>query len=560
MKHWRQTGLYSGYLADSLIWGFRPGGEELGRWLLQHLAEQARRGHLRTDLGRLEQEMMEWLSTLEVSEGSSISKQVAGALERLVSLGERNGLIARLAEPDSLADSLGKPRPPLVLSSDGRYLYFLRRRKEEDSLLRKLEIRSRRIPIVGNLYAQGARSAAMATNRKLEAAALLLDKLANGLRLILLSGGPGTGKTTTIVNLLSLLARSKPKVILAAPTGRAAARITEALRGKPGADMNLLGRTIQSLLEMTPNRKPRRDADNPLMADLVIVDEVSMVDLVTMNQLLDALPGNAALILVGDSNQLPSVESGALLADLLSGAREAEKANRRGPLREAVLTLEKMYRSHTGILDAAEAVRAGDSKALRFAFETDESLSWHAMPSSSEMARVIAGRYRERLDFSELSVLSPLRRGSWSVSLLNDKISQMIGGRIAPFEGMPVMIIRNDATRSLWNGDRGNIVFRGNGYWARIGAEAREFPLAALPGWEPAWVQTIHKSQGSEFDEVIVILPKGTGQLLTRETLYTAITRAKRRVSLFAEPTEVEAILARRVTRNSRIRSWAAAA
>ena len=347
-------------------------------------------------------------------------------------------------------------------------------------------------------------------------------------------------------------------MILAAPTGRAAARITERLTRKNGA--NLSDRTIQSLLEMTPHREARRNADNPLVADLVIVDEVSMVDVVLMNQLLDALPRNVALILAGDPNQLPSVESGALLADLLSGAKDAENANRRGPLWEAVLTLEKVYRHDTGILDTAAAVRAGDAEALRAAFEADESLTWHTMVNPSKMAHIIADKYMGRSDFSELSVLSPLRRGFWSVSILNNKISQIIGGKTTLFEGMPVMITRNNASRNLWNGDRGSIVFRGSRCWVKIGGKGREFPLAALPGWEPAWVQTIHKSQGSEFYEVIVILPQGTGHFFTREALYTAITRAKKEVSMFAEFAEMKSILAREVTRNSRIKGWAAAA
>lgn len=561
MKSREQADLYSKHLSDSLIWGFSPGGEKLGRWLLLHLARQAQRGHLRTDLSRLELEMKEWLSSLENSEetAESISRQMADELESLISLGEKNGLIARLAEPESPAGLLEKPRPPLVLSSDGRYLYFLRRRKVEDSLLEKFEIRSRRASSVNELYTRTDRKTAATANSGRDAAAALLDKLASGLRLILLSGGPGTGKTTAIVNLLNFLDHSKIKVVLTAPTGRAAARITEGLSGRIDTDRGLLGQTIQSLLEMAPNREPRRNADNPIAANLVIVDEVSMVDVALMNQLLDALPGTAPLILAGDPNQLPSVESGALFADLLAGAREAESDDRRGPLREAVLILEKTYRSDRAILDAAAAIREGDEESLRIAFEVNETLTWHKMVKSSEMAaRMIAKKYEKLSDFSELSVLSPLRRGPWSVPELNDRISRIIGGKTAPFEGMPLMIIRNDASRNLWNGDRGSIVLRKGRCWARIGNEGREFPLAALPEWEPAWVQTIHKSQGSEFDEVVVILPQGTE--FPREILYTAITRAKKRMSLFAEHAVIKTILARRVSRNSRIRNWAAAA
>jgi len=561
MSYQAQADLFSKHLSNSLTWGFSPGGEKLGYWLLLHLARQAQQGHLRTDLSRLRTEMEEWLpsfgNTEEIPNG--ISGKVADELEELISLGERNRLIAKLSKPESPASLLEKPRPPLVLSSDGRYLYFLRRRKVEDSLLEKFETRSKRASSVNELYARIDRNASVRSNSGAETAAALLDKLAGGLRLILLSGGPGTGKTTAIVNLLNFLDHSKIKVVLTAPTGRAAARITESIAGRIDTDQSLPGQTIQSLLEMAPNREPRRNADNPLAADLVIVDEVSMVDAALMNQLLDAIPESSSLILAGDPDQLPSVESGALFADLLAGAKEAESNDRRGPLREAVLILEKTYRSDKAILDAAAAIREGDEKALRIAFEVNESLTWHKMVNSSEMtARMIAKKYEEQSDFSELSVLSPLRRGPWSVPALNDKISRIIGGKTTPFEGMPVMIIRNDASRKLWNGDRGSIVTRKGRCRARIGAEGREFPLAALPEWEPAWVQTIHKSQGSEFDEVIVILPKGTE--FPREILYTAITRAKKRVSLFAELEEIKTILARRVSRNSRIRNWTAAA
>jgi exodeoxyribonuclease V alpha subunit len=545
------------YLADSLAQRLPEGVNEtdLSRWFLLHLALQAGSGHLRTDLDKLSSEISEWYLPGDIDE--TLPALIADAAPGIVASGLESGLIVKLPNEDSAADSLEIPRPPLLLTHDGRYLYFLRRRKEEDRFLARLETRS---------SSAGMSSESVETPHT--AAESLFRKLAAGVRLLFLAGGPGTGKTTTIAELLRLLSESQMDIVLAAPTGRAAARMSDSLE--------LSGRTIHSLLGIFPGQAPRHNRDNQLVADLVVVDEASMVDLPLMNALLDALPDDASLLLVGDPDQLPSVEAGALLGDLLYGEARAGSEGFVSPLKNSVERLTRVYRSGTAILAAAAAVREGNLDTLKAAFRDDgEGVSLHSIRDPESMSRVIASEYSEAViaveensstvfevfrRFSAHAVLTPLRRGSWGVPAMNDRISRILGATLSPFPGMPVMITKNDPSRGIWNGDRG-VVLRRNGRLRAFFPEQddfRDFPLAALPGWEPAWIQTIHKSQGSEFDGVSVLLPEGAERLLSREILYTAFTRARKSVDLYADLETVEATLGRAVVRNSRIRKWAA--
>jgi len=241
--------------------------------------------------------------------------------------------------------------------------------------------------------------------------------------------------------------------------------------------------------------------------------------------------------------------------------------------------LTKVYRSDTAILEAASAVRKGDFETLKDILANAEGAVCLYSPGSPDtMARIIAREAREAFEsaekplteaddisklfdgFSSRAVLSPLRQGPWGVPAMNERISWLLGSTASPFPGMPVMITRNDPTRNLWNGDRGVLILLDGRLRAAFpeADRVRSFPLAALPGWEPAWLQTIHKSQGSEFDSVTILLPEGAERLLSREILYTAFTRARHSVNLYAESETVEAALERRVVRHSRIREWAA--
>jgi len=534
------------YLVESLMRKFPPAdgtAPELVEWLLLHTAVQAGQGHICTDLDRIREEMPDWYAS---ETDPDLPSRLAGGLEAVLGSGERGGLIERLDRDGQEASSLALPRPPLVLSADGRRLYFLKRRREEDRLVDAL---SRRVRGVG----APATAFPLPSSLPDSPAGALMERLASGRRLLILAGGPGTGKTTAIASLLDLVDAGRreagippAEIALAAPTGRAASRMSRS------------GRTLHALLGISPFRPPRFDADRPLAADLVVVDEASMVDLSMMNALLAAVPPEAALVLVGDPGQLPSVEAGALLGDLIAGAKDAADAGVSGPLADSVLRLTRVYRSSRSILQAAEAVRRGDDEALNAVLGT--GVRRHDPGDPRSAARRIAEFYADGTEGR--AVLTPLRRGGWGVPALNDRVSFLIGGTTAPFEGMPVMIDRNDPDRNLWNGDRG-VMRRVNGRLRALfgeSGESRDYSLAVLPGWEPAWVQTIHKSQGSEFDEILVLLPEGADRLLSREILYTALTRARNRVDLYADPSVLRAALSRGVMRHSRLKCWAAGA
>ncbi|RLW69913.1 MAG: hypothetical protein B6D68_01510, partial [spirochete symbiont of Stewartia floridana] len=306
-------------LAHSLYSRYYPGRDEDDLfWLLIHVAEQAGNGHIRTSLSRITEEAAQWTAADEHRLPARLQERALS----LVQSAMKKGLIAQLGEENARADEITPPRPPLLLTADAGHIYFLRRRREEDDFLAML----------GERCQSGSVIAPMENRSPAET---LCAQLKAGKRLFLLTGGPGTGKTATIAQLLNQRPSSL-RAVLTAPTGRAASRMTESIPGYSG-------RTLHGLLGIAPNRPPKYSRNHPLKADLVIVDEASMVDLPLMNSLLRALAPHTALLLVGDPEQLPSVEAGALLGDLLHGARQAARSAKGGPLSESVIHLTKVY-------------------------------------------------------------------------------------------------------------------------------------------------------------------------------------------------------------------------
>ncbi|PLX48727.1 MAG: exodeoxyribonuclease V subunit alpha [Desulfobulbaceae bacterium] len=395
------------------------------------------------------------------------------------------------------------------------------------------------------------------------------------------SGGPGTGKTTTVAKILALfleLHSGRQQVIrLAAPTGKAAARLQQAIiTAKGNLPLSAEVRqalphetvTIHRLLGLVGGR-PRHDEAHPLVADLVVIDEASMVDLPLMAQLMAALPSHATLILLGDHFQLASVQPGAVLGDICRHGQGFSDAFRdmaknfaldladtppaRQELADAIVTLQTSYRfkAESGIRRLSQAVKEGDfQKALavladpgcpdvelvEYGDQCHDLVEAQLVPGFAEL--MAGGTKEAQLDkLAGLGVLCAHRRGMAGMEEVNKiLVDRASGGTgLMPYAGLPVMISRNSYGLQLYNGDTG-VVVEEQGRLQACFAEhdgVRLIPARRLPPYDPAYAMTIHKSQGSEFDRVVVLLPPKSSAILGRELLYTALTRARYSVQLW---------------------------
>jgi exodeoxyribonuclease V alpha subunit len=403
-------------------------------------------------------------------------------------------------------------------------------------------------------------------------------------RFVVISGGPGTGKTTTVLKILERMV-GRPggenlRIALAAPTGKAAARLQETLLagGGHGAPEDHLPKSASTLHRLLGPRHNsvyfRHHAKNPLPVDLVVVDEASMVSLTMMAKLFAALPDRAHVILLGDRDQLSSVEPGAVLGDIAKAASEP------GPLHGSLVVLDKNYRfgNESNIFALCNAVRDGQvDRALEILNSGGhpDVLAGRTPPSPQITERlrqgVIAG-YSAYLrapdpaqalnEFKKFRVLCALRAGPYGVESLNRAIEKilreegLVSGEQKTYPGMPILVTQNDYQLRLYNGDIGILLpDRANGSllaWF-IGEDGgiRRIPPARLPEYEPAFVMTVHKSQGSEFDHVLLILPDKETPVLTRELVYTGLTRARRRVEVWFQESVLRAAIARKIERGS---------
>ncbi|HWL54512.1 MAG TPA: exodeoxyribonuclease V subunit alpha [Chthoniobacteraceae bacterium] len=424
-------------------------------------------------------------------------------------------------------------------------------------------------------------------------------------RLTIISGGPGTGKTTTVLKILAGLVKAGdgllPRVVLTAPTGKAAARLEEAVRNGvdtlPEEDRSealdrLLAQlpraaTLDRLLGTRPGTAAlRHHADNPLPVDVAIVDEASMVALPAMARFLAALPPQARVILLGDRDQLASVAPGSLLADL------AEAAARPGnPLAGSLVTLVENFRFKTesGIHRFCQAIRRGESAgAVQILDEGGYAdLGSHPLPSPDRLSQALTATIldgygpflREReperalASFAQFRLLAAVREGPYGVSELNRlaeailREHRLIGESHHYYAGLPVLIRRNDYTLRLFNGDIGILLpdpsdpagsprlwawFPNDPLEQQAGGPAvRRIAPSRLPEHETAYAMTVHKSQGSEFDRVALILPGHESAVVTRELIYTGVTRARKQVDLWFEPEAFTRGVARRAERVS---------
>ena len=498
-------------------------------------------------------------------------------------------------------------RSPLVL--DGQRLYLRRNWHAEQSIRCAIAARlAQPCPVPDNLSESLARlfeapatPGASDPDWQQVACALAARK-----RFTLITGGPGTGKTTTVVRLLALL-QSDParefaplRIALAAPTGKAAARLSEsissAVQKLPVAMQRHIpdqAVTLHKLLQVRPNRAEL--ALPELAVDLVVVDEASMIDLEMMARLLAAVPLNASLILLGDKDQLASVEAGAVMSQLCAGADQGQYnpdtlawvkqttgidlgawAGPGSPLSQqtVMLRFSRRFPNDSGIGQWAKAVNAGDVLAvlalwrLAPAWQLDEPASvsrlqpshpndprltalvrhgWQAWRQVLETLSAAACSDTQAMDalkaFAQFQVLCAVREGTWGVNTLNQRLATSLGFPAEGwYAGRPVMVTRNDYHLKLMNGDVGLCLHQTSGLRVAFpdGLGGIRWVLPSrLDAVESVFALTVHKSQGSEYEHVCLMLPDRDVAVLTRELLYTGITRAKTRLTLIAPKHDV---------------------
>jgi exodeoxyribonuclease V alpha subunit len=397
--------------------------------------------------------------------------------------------------------------------------------------------------------------------------------------LVFITGGPGTGKTTIAAKLLALLLEQQPtlRIALAAPTGRAAARLGESMNAAiarealpPSVAERLprTGVTLHRLLGYRPsNDHFSYTCHHPLADDVIVVDEASMVDVLMMDALLAAAKPDARLIVLGDPDQLASVDTGFVLGDVVRAAAEPASV-----MAGAVVSLTHSYRfgARPGIGVIAQAAQRGSGEALLAALTsgTHDELSYVARaerasvllaPIAPQIERYLAaGTPTAALEaLGAFRLLCALREGETGVDGLNRTVERWLRGRGVSTGGWyahrPVLITQNDPATELFNGDVGTTMLTGGEPLVYFPGPrgVRAITPARLPAHETAWAMTVHKAQGSEFDHVVLVLPEADSRVLTRELLYTGITRAKQRVTIVGSEALLRSTVARSVVRSS---------
>jgi exodeoxyribonuclease V alpha subunit len=612
---------------------------------------------------------------LALDEGSlCVEASAAGLARRLAHLGDGAKLSREAGEAlaaDHFPRLIGtrvEDGKPIVLRRHGQrsYLYFQKFLKHEQRLHEQLRQRlavaqpsaeapKLRAVLDAVLVQQPTRlnGQRLALNRdqRLALTVALLRPFA------LISGGPGTGKTSIVFSLLRCLVRAgiKPeRILLAAPTGRAAQRLTDALRaglenlgpaGQTGPDVALAGlsaATLHHVLGFHPSLGTfRHHVENPLDAEVVIVDEVSMVGLVLMAQLLTATDAATKLVFLGDKDQLPSVEAGAVLANLapaetqpsysaalraqiaeldpelsVPGAKEAQA------LQDVLVVLEENYRSQRDIQQVAVAVNRQDRGVVeslrRLALPTPPTSLFAKLDRTPgcwffDLNGTTAGAWRRVLELwlehqyvssaigtdsyrgliescvlptagalppeqsaildrlfvllNRARILTLVREGPWGCVGINQFLADLLRprldrrGRSRAFLGAPVLVTRNDYARGLFNGDVGVTLRTAAGGYRVVFPRQGSYlvcPAETLPSHELAFALTVHKSQGSEYGRVLFVLPpEGAKRLLTKEMVYTAITRAKELAVICAPAEVLHFAISRRVERESALLEFA---
>lgn len=425
---------------------------------------------------------------------------------------------------------------------------------------------------------------------------------------VVVSGGPGTGKTHTVAKIIALLLEQTKgrhmAITLVAPTGKAAIRLQESIKRvkttlncapESAALIPEQAATIHRVLGYIPHSPYfRHDAENPLNADVLVVDEASMIDLALMSKLVQALKPAARIILLGDHNQLASVEAGSVFGDICdSGKQHAfspglagklaqicrtgidlQDQNTTAGLHDCIIHLRKSYRfqDKPGIEALSEAVNEGNGdRALDLLLDAGlREIEWHST-AEEDIRPVLAQHFAGYAatdpatafaQFQRVRILCAVRHGPQGVLALNDLIERLVKKRLnadaASYAGQPVLIQENDYTLNLFNGDLGILLPAADeqlqAHFENSSDSFRTIVPSRLPANEPAYAMTVHKSQGSEFDRVVLVLPPKDSPILTRELLYTGITRSREKVEIWGTKEVFFRTVARRIRRSSGLR------
>lgn len=428
---------------------------------------------------------------------------------------------------------------------------------------------------------------------------------------VVITGGPGTGKTTTVARIIALLLEQQLpsenlRIALAAPTGKAVMRLQMAM-----AEVKKNLACSEEIKDLIPTKVitlhrllgPRKDSPffqhdekNKLALDLVVIDEASMVDLPLMAKLMRALPFEAKVVLLGDRHQLASVEPGAVLGDICGPeaivfsqdflakaalvTRVAGLAAQGKGVADSQVELQVSHRfgADSGIALLGQAINRGDARAATEVLAGDAcpDVLWREVVTEEQLRQGLTERFGAHPPewfghgdpgmalrrLGSRQVLCAVRQGAFGVNGVNRCIEEALAGQwgVVPgslsYPGRPVMVVNNNYELQLFNGDTG-IVLADPGQNGALQAffptgdgNPRKIPMAMLPAHETAYAMTVHKSQGSEFDEVVVILPDWQSAVLSRELLYTALTRARKRVEIWGKGDVFKAAVRAEITRH----------
>ncbi len=554
--------------------------------------------HVAQRLGRLGQEADE---TVLLAVALTVRAVRSGSV--CLDLGTAPDIAPGQAWPEAAAWEAAVARSPLVAAEvvrvDDGLVYLDRYWGEEQQVVADLAARSAAPPPpVADAVLADALAAYFPDDAYADQRAAAAKAATHGTSVV--TGGPGTGKTSTVARLLGVLLRAhaasddsgRPlRIALAAPTGKAAARMVQAVRESTGqrgfpreddADRaavatisSLQASTLHRLLGWTPNStRFRHHRGNRLPYDVVVVDETSMLSLTMMARLVEAVRPSARLVLVGDADQLASVDAGAVLKDLVDGyGREPADAGPTASSPVAQLSHTRRFGERIGAL--ALAIRDGDVDSVLAELGAGSAeVTWLGAGDTGgpELLQLLTARAvalqeaagsgdaeRALVELERHRLLCAHREGPFGVGHWNRVVERLLLEATARdwlpewYLGRPFVVNANDYGLRLWNGDTGVVCRTDSDLVAVIGdgdrADGRALPTSRLAEVSTAHAMTVHRSQGSQFDEVTVVLPEEDSRILTRELLYTAVTRARSRVRVVGSEDAVRAAVTRRAQR-----------